>query len=310
MKDRYNAKQIKEQASIITMLAALGHHPVRTTGGEAYYISPIREEDTASFAVQDATGVWCDLGDTNDKGKVKGGNIIDLAICIWPRLTFPEVLEEIARRTEITPENITQQYVPKPKVPLPKEPSYHILEIRDIDANQAIAAYLESRAVLHEAKSLLKEVYYYLTAEKKGRKNFFAAGWQNETGAWEVSTVGRRKYCLGQKAISYIPGDNKQLAVFEGMFDYLSWRAENAFATSSALILNSVALMLPGIDKARGFENIELYFDHDPAGRKATLGFLEALPQSTDRSGIYLGYNDYNEKLEAEYQAQSRERAY
>ena len=54
----------------------------------------------------------------------------------------------------------------------------------------------------------------------------FAAGWLNEAGGWEV----RNKYfkgCLGQKAISFIPGHQKELCVFEGYINYLSWKTEN-----------------------------------------------------------------------------------
>jgi len=304
MKTRYDAKQIKAQASIITLLAALGHHPVKHIGKEAYYLSPLRDENGPSFTVDDKIGGWYDHKEAD------GGTIIDLGKRLWPHKTFPEVLEEIARRTNVDP-SIHSDYRPTPPKPRPPRiPNYHILEIRDLGANQAISDYLARRGIGHSPGSLLKEVYYYVEDEQKHRKNFFAVGWQNETGAWEISSTDRRKFCLGHKAVSFIPGDQKRLAVFEGMFDYMSWLAEHPFTASSVLVLNSVAMLSPGISKAKEFEHIELYFDHDPAGRQATQAFQQALPQSVDRSDIYQGYNDYNEKLEAEHHEQSMQRGY
>lgn len=304
MKTHYDAKQIKQQASIITLLAAIGHQPVRYIGKEAYYLSPLHAENHASFTVDDEKGGWYDHSDG------RGGTIIDLGLCLWPQLSFPEVLEEIARRTNIDAA-IKADYIPTPPKPRPvKVPNYHILEIRDLGANHAISNYLAQRGIDSTPGSLLKEVYYYIEDEQKRRKNFFAVGWQNETGAWEISSTDRRKFCLGHKAISFIPGDKKQLAVFEGMFDYLSWLAEHPFAKNSALVLNSVALLPSGISKAKEFAKIELYFDHDPAGRKATLAFQLALPQSIDRSDVYQGYNDYNEKRETEHRDQAMQQEY
>ena len=181
-----------------------------------------------------------------------------------------------------------------------KEPHYHILKIQKLGRNNAITEYLHSRGIWQTAQGRLKEVYYYVEDEQKKRNNFFAAGWQNANGSWEIRSTQNFKACLGHKDISFIPGNNNSLTVFEGFIDYLSWLKDNPFADESVLVLNSLALLQAGIAKARGFENISTYFDNDPSGRKATQAFQAALPQANDCSAIYEGYKDYNDKIVAE----------
>ncbi|RYZ21426.1 MAG: hypothetical protein EOP49_47045, partial [Sphingobacteriales bacterium] len=85
-----NAKDLKEQASIVDLLANLGFKPARKTGKEYLYISMLREGDTnPSLSVDDALGVWF------DHGTRKGGNIIDFGLAYWKYLTFNEVVEKL-----------------------------------------------------------------------------------------------------------------------------------------------------------------------------------------------------------------------
>jgi hypothetical protein len=179
-----------------------------------------------------------------------------------------------------------------------KEPNYEILDIKDLGSNAAILNYLESRGVGQVAEGRLKEIYYYIEDEAKKRNKFFAAGWQNEKGAWEIRNLNF-KGCLGHKAVSFIPNSEKKLVVFEGFFNYLSWLTENPFAPDSVLVLNSLSLLQAGILKAQDFRDIALYLDNDTSGRQATLDFTSALPWAKDRAGIYTGYNDYNDLIVA-----------
>ena len=178
------------------------------------------------------------------------------------------------------------------------EPNYGIRQIKDLGNNPILSKYLESRGLLSVAEGRLKEIYYYIEDENKLRTNYFAAGWLNEKGSWEVRNPNF-KGCLGQKAISFIPNSNERLAIFEGYFNYLSWLTDNPFATESVLVLNSLSLVQTGLEKASGFPENFLFFDHDTSGEKATALFKQALPNASDRSGIYKGYNDYNDKIVA-----------
>ena len=54
------------------------------------------------------------------------------------------------------------------------------------------------------------------------------------------------------------------------------------------------------IKRASVFPAAEAFFDHDDSGWKATIEFLNAVPQAKDSSSCYAGYTDCNEKLMAE----------
>jgi hypothetical protein len=280
------ATQIKEQVSLVNLLSRLGFQPLRTSGRELLYLSMIRDYDTnPSFSVNDVLGVWY------DHGLGKGGNIIDFAIAYW-KLPFQEALQKI---TQITSAEI-KPTCPGRKRSAVKIPHYQIQEIKALGNNPAITEYLQSRKIWEAAQNKLKEIYYYVDDQKGLRKFFFAAGWQNELGAWEVRNL-YFKGCLGHKAISFIPGNAHRLAVFEGYLNYLSWLTENPQTTYSVLVLNSLSLLNIGIIKTKDFAEVSLFFDRDSAGNIATLHFKKEVPQATDCSAIYRHHNDYNEKL-------------
>jgi hypothetical protein len=291
-KQPLKASEIKENYSLVDLLTQLGYEPVKRVRNEQLYLSMLRDSDkTPSFSVNDKQGTWFDFGEG------KGGNIIDFGLQYWKGLPFPEVLEKIV----LTCGGLIPALAPpvyKRQPPAEKEPNYEILDIKDLGSNAAILNYLESRGVGQVAEGRLKEIYYYIEDEAKKRNKFFAAGWQNEKGAWEIRNLNF-KGCLGHKAVSFIPNSEKKLAVFEGFFNYLSWLTENPFAPDSVLVLNSLSLLQAGILKAKGFRDIELYLDNDPSGRQATLDFTSALPWAKDRAGIYTGYNDYNDLIVA-----------
>lgn len=292
--NKISATWVKEHISIVDLLGNVGYPPPKPTGKERYYNSPLREDPTPSFCVDERKGTWYDHGDGI------GGNIIDLGKLLWKELSFPEVLEKIVSVTN------SSYLIDHPSPPIrqkqeaEKEPHYHILNVQDIGLNHFITEYLQSRGIWQSAQGRLKEVYYYVEDEQKKRNNFFAAGWQNANGSWEIRSTDDFKACLGHKAISFIPGSPDSLAVFEGFMDYLSWLSENPFADESVLVLNSTAILQEGIVKAKSFNRIVTYFDNDPTGRKANQAFKAALPQAIDRSTVYEGYNDYNDKIVAE----------
>ena len=292
-KHQLKATEIKENYSLVDLLTNLGFVPGKRVRNEQLYLSPLRDTDTTpSFSVNDKQGTWFDFGEG------KGGNIIDFGLKYWKGSSFQEVLEKIVLTCDGSVPVLSAAPNYKRQPMAEKEPNYEILDIKELGSNAAILNYLESRGVGQVAEGRLKEIYYYIEDEAKKRNKFFAAGWQNEKGAWEIRNLNF-KGCLGHKAISFIPNSEKRLAVFEGFFNYLSWLTENPFAADSVLVLNSLSLLQAGTLKAQEFRDIALYLDNDPSGRQATLDFTSALPWAKDRAGIYTGYNDYNDLIVA-----------
>lgn len=285
-----NASELKSQSSIVELLARLGFQPVPRRGRENMYRSMLRDDDsTPSFSVNDELGVWY------DHGTGKGGNIIDFGLAFWKTLNFQEV---VLRINEIFGQAIPQHRVEiRPRVAL-KLPHYRVEDVKPIGTHPAITAYLKGRGVFNQAKGCLKEVYYFVEDEKGLKKHFFAAGWQNEHGGWEV----RNRYfkgCIGQKGITFINGHAKNVAVFEGYLDYLSWKYENPGVDHSIIVLNSLTMLRAAIGKAKAFSSIDIYFDRDKPGVQHTRELIKCLPYATDRSNVYEAHNDYNDKLKS-----------
>lgn len=288
MSNLLTARELKEQGSLVDLLSRLGYQPVPKRGREKMYISMLRDDDTdPSFAVNDDLGVWF------DHGNGKGGNIIDFGLAYWKNLGFNEVVKKIQDVCALEP---VAQRTLRPRKPVKVA---HVVErVKPLGTHPAITDYLKSRGVFEVAKFYLSEVYYYIEDEQDVRKHYFAAGWLNENNSWEV----RNRYfkgCMGHKGITFIPGHPKKAVVFEGFINFLSWRYENPNADDSVIVLNTLTLLQQGINKAKAFSSLDVYFDRDKAGKLSSRDFIKALPYATDRSGVYEGFNDYNDKIKA-----------
>src|SRR3569833_626729 len=154
MNSSINAKKIKENASVVALLAAIGYQPVKKTANEYLFHSPLRDTaNTPSFSVNNTLGCWY------DHGIGKGGNIIDFALLYWPKLDFPAVLEKIAGAIAFPVDSSIKPG--KRKRSAAKEPNTQILEIKELGSNRAIENYLTNRGVWEPAKGVLREIYYY-----------------------------------------------------------------------------------------------------------------------------------------------------
>ncbi|WP_104382182.1 toprim domain-containing protein [Sphingobacterium sp. HMA12] len=296
-----NAKQIKDEVSLVDFLARLGHHPSRKSGKELFYSSMLRKENTPSLCVNEQLDVWFDHGGANTSG-IKGGNVIDFALAFWHPTTFKEALDKINQimllPTKIVSLNTDRKI--RPRMKATRLANYKIQEIKELGNNHSIEQYLKKRGIWEQAQGKIKEIYYSIETGPKKGKTYFSAGWPNENEGWELRNkvgVFDFKSCLGRKGISVIDGDTNKLSMFEGFLDYLSWKKDNPNATDSIIVLNSVNLLDIAVKKARDFLNIDVYFDHDNAGDTAFKLIKKEIPHAIDCSHIYGNFKDYNEML-------------
>lgn len=284
-----DAKQIKEHISICQFLASLGYFPNRRSGKEYFYHSMIRDSDSVpSFCVYDRQGLWY------DHGVGTGGTVIDLAKHLWPELAFNDLLLKIQATADLQVEPLAIR--PDEHSKHENECHYAIRKIREAGTNAAITNYMKSRGVWNPGNPGYKEVYYSVDNGSGEQRHYFAAGWQNQKGGWEV----RNKYfkgCLGERAITLVDGNNQRLAVFEGYLDYLSCRKEFPDFCDTVIVLNGTAMAAEVKRVALGFNQIRLFLDHGEGGRLATAKLLCDLPHAVDASDMYKGFDDYNEKL-------------
>jgi hypothetical protein len=297
MTDFINLDKLRDSVSLVEFLSRLGYEPSRKSGQEYLYFSMLRSpESTPSLCVNDALGVWY------DHGTGMGGTLIEFGKAYWQGLPFKDVLANILQAAGLQPGAIAEHHLPTPQhggAPIEKVRNYQVQQVKALGNNPAITAYLQHRNVWEEAQGRVKEIYYYVLDQRQKRVPYFAAGWQNEKGGWEVRNP-YFKGCLGKKGMSFIAGPSMaELAVFEGYINYLSWLSEHQGTEKNILVLNTLSFLAPAIERSRSFEKVEVYFDHDLSGRSATQKLLEAIAQARDHSSLYEHYNDYNDKLMA-----------
>ncbi|MPT32173.1 MAG: DNA primase [Chryseobacterium sp.] len=272
---QFNSKPLEE------VLLSLGHLPTKQNEKEAWYLNPFASESQASFKINKSLNYWYLFSEGI------GGNNTDF-MRKYLNASVKEVLEWAENHNFSSFQN---QNVPYQKFEnLPK--AYEIIEIKNV-RHPALLEYLNERKVQSQT-DFLNEIHY-----QNNNKNYFGLGFKNDSDGYEI----RNKYskiCLGKKDISTIKNDSDSLRIFEGFFDFLSFKnLENKLEKklSDYLILNSVSMIQNIKNSLEKYENIELYFDNDQAGNRAVEIISDGLQNVKDCRALYSNFKDLNEYL-------------
>lgn len=244
-----NISSVLEQVSISTLLACLGHKPAKIIGEDEFFFNVLRKTDAKpTFVVNNRLNTWY------DRLTQKGGNLVDFGLAYWPDLNRNEVVEKIIKLFNDCQklQNRVPQRLRKRKAQ--KIPIYQIEEIRPIGFSSEITAYLQSQGLWEMSIGRMKEVYYYFIDEKGIRKDFYAAGWPNENGGWEVISKNFSG-CLLNKGMTFISGSH-ELIIFDDFLTYLSWQYANRLSNPSILILNYPEFIEAAKTRARKFHEV------------------------------------------------------
>ena len=248
------------QIDLVEYLAKLDHLPQRVKGSDHWYFSPLREEKTPSFKVNRASNMWF------DHGTGKGGDLIDFGT-LYHNCTISELLDRLSQRSarSFRPfQSSSNQNVAGEK----KEFSEGRIKILDTHSitTQPLIEYLEKRNIpLHIAERCCREVVFSLYDRQQS-----AIGFHNRSGGFEL----RNAFFKGSnspKDITFFDNHTSEIAVFEGLFNYLSFQTLNRndqAPLTSCLVLNSLAFL----ERSRGlmeqYSQIHLILDRDAAGGK------------------------------------------
>jgi hypothetical protein len=138
--------------------------------------------------------------------------------------------------------------------------------------------------------SQIKEVHYRINDN-----NYFGIGFKNNSDGFEIRSK-YAKMCLGKKDITSILNKTKTLRVFEGFFDFLSWKQiENEI--SDYMILNSINMLKKNMNLFGNYERIELFLDNDIQGDKAIKLIQDSFKNTIDQRHLYKSYKDLNESI-------------
>ena len=97
-----------------------------------------------------------------------------------------------------------------------------------------------------------------------------------------------------------IKNDSKDLRIFEGFFDFLSFKNVEKYLEkepSDYIILNSVSMVKNIKNELDNYQNIELYFDNDEAGNRAVEIIKSESKNAEDCRLLHSSFKDLNDWL-------------
>ncbi|NLR56927.1 DNA primase [Chitinophaga polysaccharea] len=278
-----------KRIDIVDYLASLGYQPQKFRGEDYWYLSPFREENTASFKVNRRLNLFYDFGIG------QGGSIVDFGMLFY-RCGIPEVLERLQSFLSFHRHPITSQLETvgaSPDFSSEEKKIRVILEGPII--SPALSHYLKVRCIpLQLAQRFCREVQYSLYG-----KDYYAIGFKNDAGGYEL----RNLYFKGSsspKATTFIDSGASEVSVFEGFFSFLSFQVihqEKNLPVTNSLVLNSLSFFKKSRELMEGHRTIHLYLDKDKAGIAQTHQALALGKKYQDCSHIYGNDKDLNQFL-------------
>lgn len=304
------AKTIK----IVDYLHSQGVEPKKIQGRNYWYNSPLRKEESPSFKVDCLLNVWY------DHGSGKGGNILDLVMAIH---NLPDISAALSHLSKESNSFSFQQQDILSSSDKRDQKDATIQVIKEIPiSHPALIGYVQSRHIdLAVAQLYCKEIHYQVQG-----KNFFAVGFPNDKGGYELSHKSNNestfKASVSPKHITiYKKADTNTEAciVFEGFMDYLSYLTMKNIQHSKVdiIVLNSISNLSKAMNFITSHQKVYTYLDNDEAGKNATLQINKYSSTHNcihiDKSTDYANYKDLNEWLcktklkEKEQQVQKQE---
>ena len=279
--------------SVEEILQSLGHFPTKQTEKEAWFLNPFSKENNASFKINKRINSWYLFSEGI------GGNNIDF-MKKYLNASISEVLNWAENQNF---SSFHQQTKNQKLFNLPK--TYEILEVKEIQ-HPALIQYLKSRKV-EAQKHLVSEIHYQMNDKK-----YFGIGFKNDSAGYEIRNA-YSKICLGKKDITTIKNNSKSLLVFEGFFDFLTFKnIEKSLENepSDYMILNSVSMINKIKKEIKNYENLELYFDNDEAGNRAVEMIKSENENAEDCRILYSDFKDLNDWLIHENPSNERQLKY
>src|SRR5450432_847969 len=288
MSSRHISCREAKEIDLIHYLQKLGYKASKIRGWDYWFLSPFRNETTASFKVNRNKNVWFDFGEGI------GGSIIDFGIRYYS-CSVKEFLYNLEQE-----DGISFSFHER----IPEQSEAELAKIMVTDCRQiadpALRQFLHQRNIpLIIANRFCSEIEFELYGKK-----YLAIGFKNDQGGYEFRSADF-KGSSSPKGVTWIKNDPESLSVFEGFFDFLSFQMQLLFdkelihalpkKQDSYVILNSLTFLQRNRELMEQHQSIHLYLDRDEAGLKATRQALEWSEKYRDKSHLYHGYKDLNE---------------
>ena len=273
-----------KKIDIVSWLQSAGIYPVKVQGNDHWYLSPLRQEHTASFKVNRQLNAWY------DHGAGRGGNLVDLGILLH-QCSVKALLEKLSAESfsfhqqptivAKDEQEITSKLTLVAAAPLTSNILCNYMMARGIDVDIA-KAYCEQ-----------------ITYTNQG-KNYNAIGFKNNAGGYELRAANF-KSTIAPKHYSFFAVKGQQtVAVFEGFTDFLSILSTSKKLLpepTNYLVLNSLGFFEKARAVMKAHQEIYLLLDNDTAGKNCVQKAMALSEKYKDLSSHYLPHKDLNEWL-------------
>lgn len=293
IKNNIDLTQVKE-FPIPDILARIGFEPVRRGMNDWTYHTPWREDRNASLHVRLSTNTWKDFAEEKS-----GTSNIDLVIKLGLAQNWRDAAQWILELRNMP--LVRSSAFAATKSPIEPNPSSaSIIEVKTIDS-EGLYRYGESRGI---SRSVLQKYCLEITFRSQRGREYTVLGFQNTKGGYVLRMSKWLKCNVGPSTFSYISeSTGDEIYVFEGFFDFLSFRELFPNKLSDYLVLNSVVHSQAAAQhiQSRNYSQVLCYLDGDAKGSEALNTFKTTLrlARVVDESSIYTkqGFKDLNEML-------------
>lgn len=281
-------EQAKE-IQIVDYLQSLGYESKSIKNSNAWYCSPLRDENNPSFKVNLNKNLWYDFA------VGEGGDIIKLIMVMEKISSVSEALAILQDNRLYAPSLSFRQYKNCSKE---EKVAFENVSTKPLE-HPALIHYLESRNIAIEvAKEYCEEIHYTING-----KRYFAVSFANANGGYEIRS-SIFKGCIPPKEYYYSMQFALHCHIFEGFMDFLSaksieYRGGVDVPYYDYIILNSLSQLSQHLlGFLMSFDKVHAFFDNDDSGRKATSILAERIGDKlVNRSVEYVGYKDLNDYL-------------
>jgi hypothetical protein len=283
------SQRVKEQINLVDLLYRLGYHGVQK-GRNYFYNSPLRDEKTPSFSVHASKSLWKDWGDGS------AGNIIDFGERYFGSVSnfFKELRRYYPELFNETPlKQVNKNERPVAGNDEKDGPEIKVLQVKTLHSFPLLQYIKERRIPETIADQFCKEVTY----ELKG-KTYYAIGFKNNAGGYALRNRYMKSATMPNDA-TFIDNGSKSLAIFEGFFDFLSYKTlyhNQEEPPRNFLILNSTSFFEKCLPLMQQHHRVHGFIDNDKTGDKCTTKAQEVLKEKyIDERSLYKLYNDLND---------------
>jgi hypothetical protein len=270
-----------KQIDLVEYLSTLSFKPVKIRGNDYWYLSPLRDEKTPSFKVDRKINCWY------DHGIGKGGNLVDFGMAYF-NCSSSDFLQRLNGKFFL------HQQVKMASTKESKENKLTVLGDFILSSSHLIN-YLAKRKIPYAvADKYCREVRYQMNG-----KVYYGIGFKTDSGSFEIRNPFL-KSASSPKSITTFKNDCNEVSVFEGFFDFLSYKVleeKNSLPNTDYIILNSLSFFEKSRAVMENYNQVKLYLDNDKAGQNCSRFALSLSNKYKDESGLYKNHKDLNDWL-------------